>query len=96
MKIADLMSRRVHVAGPELDAETAWWCLQQLHVCHLVVVDNREQVIGLLSEREQTVKRRNEEHRQRKARERRDARKALKAEGQPQSPQEPQALADRK
>jgi CBS domain-containing protein len=52
MKIADLMSRRVHVAGPDLDAETAWWCLQQLHVCHLVVVDDREQVIGLLSERE--------------------------------------------
>ena len=50
----------------------------------------------LLSEREQTVKRRNEENRQRKARERRDARKALKAEGQPQSSQEPQALADRK
>ena len=50
MKIADLMSRRVHVAGPELDAETAWRCMQQLHVRHLVVVDAREQVIGLLSE----------------------------------------------
>jgi acetoin utilization protein AcuB len=50
MKIADLMSRRVHVAGPELDAETAWRCMEQLHVRHLVVVDDREQVIGLLSE----------------------------------------------
>jgi acetoin utilization protein AcuB len=52
MKIADLMSRRVHVAGPELDAETAWRCMEQLHVRHLVVVDDREQVIGLLSERD--------------------------------------------
>jgi len=52
MKIADLMSRRVHVAGPDLDAETAWRCMQQLHVRHLVVVDEREQVIGLLSERD--------------------------------------------
>jgi CBS domain-containing protein len=52
MKIADLMSRRVHVAGPDLDAETAWRCMQQLHVRHLVVVDQREQVIGLLSERD--------------------------------------------
>ncbi len=52
MKIADLMSRRVHVAGPDLDAETAWRCMQQLHVRHLVVVDERERVIGLLSERD--------------------------------------------
>lgn len=52
MKIADLMSRRVHVAGPDLDAETAWRCMQQLHVRHLVVVDDQEQVIGLLSERD--------------------------------------------
>ncbi len=52
MKIADLMSRRVHVAGPDLDADTAWRCMQQLHVRHLVVVDDREQVIGLLSERD--------------------------------------------
>jgi CBS domain-containing protein len=52
MKIADLMSRRVHVAGPDLDAETAWRCMQQLHVRHLVVVDEQEQVIGLLSERD--------------------------------------------
>jgi CBS domain-containing protein len=50
MKIADLMSRRVHVAGPDLDAETAWRCMQQLQVRHLVVVDGQEQVIGLLSE----------------------------------------------
>ena len=50
----------------------------------------------VLSEREQTVKRRNEEYRQRKARERRDAREALKAEQPPQAQQEPQALADRK
>jgi len=52
MKIADLMSRRVHVAGPDLDAETAWRCMQQLQVRHLVVVDAQEQVIGLLSERD--------------------------------------------
>lgn len=52
MKIADLMSRRVHVAGPDLDADTAWRCMQQLHVRHLVVVDDQEQVIGLLSERD--------------------------------------------
>jgi CBS domain-containing protein len=52
MKIADLMSRRVHVAGPDLDAETAWRCMQQLHVRHLVVVDTQEQVIGLVSERD--------------------------------------------
>jgi CBS-domain-containing membrane protein len=52
MKIADLMSPRVHVAGPDLDADTAWRCMQQLHVRHLVVVDGREQVIGLLSERD--------------------------------------------
>jgi acetoin utilization protein AcuB len=52
MKIADLMSRRVHVAGPELDAETAWRCMQQLHVRHLVIVDERERVVGLLSERD--------------------------------------------
>jgi len=52
MKIADLMSRRVHVAGPDLDAETAWRCMQQLHVRHLVVVDEQEQVIGLVSERD--------------------------------------------
>ncbi len=52
MKIADLMSRRVHVTGPDLDAETAWRCMQQLHVRHLVVVDEQEQVIGLVSERD--------------------------------------------
>ena len=52
MKIADLMSPRVHVAGPDLDADTAWRCMQQLHVRHLVVVDAQEQVIGLLSERD--------------------------------------------
>jgi CBS domain-containing protein len=52
MKIADLMSRRVHVAGPDLDAETAWRCMQQLHVSQLVVVDDQEEVIGLLSERD--------------------------------------------
>lgn len=52
MKIADLMSRRVHVAGPDLDAETAWRCMDQLHIRHLVVVDEQEQVIGLLSERD--------------------------------------------
>jgi acetoin utilization protein AcuB len=52
MKISDLMSRRVHVAGPDLDAETAWRCMQQLEVRHLVVVDEHEQVIGLLSERD--------------------------------------------
>jgi acetoin utilization protein AcuB len=52
MKIADLMSRRVHVAGPDLDAETAWRCMQQLHVRHLVVVDDYERVIGILSERD--------------------------------------------
>lgn len=52
MKIADLMSRRVHVAGPDLDAETAWRCMQQLEVRHLVVVDAQEQVIGLLSARD--------------------------------------------
>lgn len=52
MKIADLMSRRVHVAGPDLDAETAWSCMQQLHVRHLVVVDDHERVIGILSERD--------------------------------------------
>lgn len=52
MKIADLMSRRVHVAGPDLDAETAWSCMQQLHVRHLVVVDDYERVIGILSERD--------------------------------------------
>jgi hypothetical protein len=49
----------------------------------------------ILSEREQTVKQRNEEYRQRKARERRDAREALKA-SQPQEQQEPQVLGDRK
>ena len=47
----------------------------------------------ILSEREQTVKLRNEDYRQRKARERRDAREALKAA--PQQEQEPQARADR-
>lgn len=52
MKIADLMSRRVHVTGPDLDAETAWRCMQQLHVRHLVVVDEQEQVVGLISERD--------------------------------------------
>jgi CBS domain-containing protein len=52
MKIADLMSRRVHVAGPDLDADTAWRCMQQLHVSHLVIVDDAEHVIGLLSERD--------------------------------------------
>jgi len=52
MKISDLMSRRVHVAGPDLDAETAWRCMQRLHVRHLVVVNAQEQVIGLLSERD--------------------------------------------
>jgi len=52
MKIADLMSRRVHVAGPDLDADTAWQCMQQLHVSHLVIVDDAEHVIGLLSERD--------------------------------------------
>ncbi len=48
----------------------------------------------ILSEREQTVKQRNEDYRQRKARERRDAREALTAA--PQQEQEPQALADQK
>ena len=52
MKIADLMSRRVHVATPDLDAETAWRCMQQLRVRHLVVVDERERVVGLVSERD--------------------------------------------
>ena len=52
MKIADLMSRRVHVAGPDLDAEAAWRCMHQLHVRHLVVVDEQERVIGLVSERD--------------------------------------------
>lgn len=52
MKISDLMSRRVHVTGPDLDAETAWRCMQQLHVRHLVVVDATERVVGLLSERD--------------------------------------------
>jgi CBS domain-containing protein len=52
MKIADLMTRRVHVAGPDLDAETAWRCMEQLHIRHLVVVDEQEQVIGLVSERD--------------------------------------------
>ena len=49
----------------------------------------------ILSEREQTVKRRNEEYKQRRARERRAAREALTA-APPQREQEPQALADRK
>jgi CBS domain-containing protein len=44
------MSRSVHVAGPDLDAEAAWRCMQQLHVRHLVIVDEQEQVIGLISE----------------------------------------------
>jgi acetoin utilization protein AcuB len=51
MKIAEIMSQRVHVAGPDLDAEAAWRCMQQLHVRHLVVVEN-ERVIGLISERD--------------------------------------------
>jgi len=49
MKIAEIMSQRVHVAGPDLDAEAAWRCMQQLHVRHLVVVEN-DRVIGLISE----------------------------------------------
>ncbi|HWU87537.1 MAG TPA: CBS domain-containing protein [Kofleriaceae bacterium] len=51
MKIAEIMSQRVHVTGPDLDAEAAWRCMQQLHVHHLVVVEG-EKVVGLLSERD--------------------------------------------
>ena len=51
MKISEIMSQRVHVAGPDLDAAAAWRCMQQLHVRHLVVVEN-ERVIGLISERD--------------------------------------------
>ena len=47
--------------------------------------------VWMLSEREQTVKRRNEENRQRKARERRDARKLAR-----QREQDAQGLAERK
>ncbi|HEY9466855.1 MAG TPA: hypothetical protein VIR54_27355, partial [Vicinamibacterales bacterium] len=48
----------------------------------------------ILSEREQTVKRRNEEYKQRRALERRAARQALTSSAQPE--QESQALADQK
>ena len=48
----------------------------------------------LLSEREQTVKLRNEEYKERRARERRAARQALTSSSQPE--QESQALADQK
>lgn len=51
MKIAEIMSKNVHVSGPDLDAESAWRCMQQLRVRHLVVVED-ERVIGLLSERD--------------------------------------------
>jgi acetoin utilization protein AcuB len=51
MKIAEIMSQTVHVTGPDLDAESAWRCMQQLHVRHLVVVEG-DRVIGLLSERD--------------------------------------------
>jgi len=48
----------------------------------------------ILSEREQAVKRRNEEYKERRARERRAARQALTSSSQPE--QESQALADQK
>ena len=51
MKISEIMSREVHVTGPDVDAQTAWRCMQQLHVRHLIVVEG-ERVIGLISERD--------------------------------------------
>jgi acetoin utilization protein AcuB len=49
MKISQIMSQRVHVTGADLEAEAAWRCMQQLHVRHLVVVEN-DRVIGIISE----------------------------------------------
>lgn len=51
MKIAQIMSQQVHVTGPNLEAEAAWRCMQQLRVHHLVVVED-DRVIGLISERD--------------------------------------------
>src|SRR5262249_44603053 len=51
MKVAELMTTKLHVIGPDDSVEGAVRLLQQQGVRHLLVVENRD-LVGILSDRD--------------------------------------------